>query len=106
VTLALRPCIGRNPDGSLCRALSDSSRCEAHAVRYPYGRSWRKTRDALVARHRMAAGDWCPGFGVPAHPSADLTGDHRVPVSAGGSRSAANVAVLCRSCNARKGAGA
>lgn len=33
----------------------------------------------------------------------DLTWDHRVPVSRGGTSARANLAVLCRRCNGRKG---
>jgi 5-methylcytosine-specific restriction endonuclease McrA len=33
----------------------------------------------------------------------DLTGDHITPLSKGGTNEAANVRVLCRSCNSRRG---
>jgi 5-methylcytosine-specific restriction enzyme A len=44
-----------------------------------------------MAEHRACHGDWCPGFGLPAHADADLVVDH-------------DVGVLCRSCNGRKAA--
>jgi 5-methylcytosine-specific restriction endonuclease McrA len=50
-------------------------------------------------------GDWCPGYQRPAHPAADLTVDHVVPLAAGGAPfDVGNTAVLCRSCNSTKGA--
>ncbi|WP_078912724.1 HNH endonuclease [Streptomyces sp. NRRL S-646] len=33
----------------------------------------------------------------------DLTGDHIIPLSKGGTNEASNVRVLCRSCNSRRG---
>lgn len=72
------------------------------ASRRGYGRGWQAvTRDA-VATHRRVFGDTCPGWERPAHWSADLTGDHVIPISAGGLSTRANVQVLCRACNARK----
>jgi len=59
-------------------------------------------RAAVVRSHRQLHGDWCPGWGVPAHPSMDLTADHVIPYSTVG-RTVGEYAVLCRSCNGRKG---
>jgi HNH endonuclease len=51
-------------------------------------------------------GNWCPGYQRDAHPAADLTVDHVVPLAAGGAPfDIGNCAVLCRSCNSTKGAG-
>jgi 5-methylcytosine-specific restriction protein A len=55
-----------------------------------------------VAKHRSDYGDWCPGFNVAAHTSADLTADHIVPKAAGGTDQPGNIQVLCRPCNSRK----
>jgi 5-methylcytosine-specific restriction protein A len=52
----------------------------------------------------MQHGDWCQGYRVPAHLSSDLTVDHIVPKAAGGKAELSNMSVLCRGCNARKGA--
>jgi 5-methylcytosine-specific restriction enzyme A len=63
-----------------------------------------KRRARLVADHRAAIGDWCPGLGQhPAHPSADLVADHVVEVAAGGLASGP-LRVLCRSENSRRSA--
>lgn len=61
----------------------------------------RARRRAAVVAHRARHGDWCPGFGVPAHASADLTADHRRELQDGG-RWDGPLDVLCRSCNSRK----
>lgn len=57
----------------------------------------------MVTLWRQVNGDVCPGWRVPAHPSADLTADHVLPVGAGGPEEGPLV-VLCRVCNGRKGA--
>jgi 5-methylcytosine-specific restriction endonuclease McrA len=54
---------------------------------------------------RGEQGNWCPGYQRAAHPGADLTVDHVVPLAAGGAPfEIANCAVLCRFCNSTKGA--
>ncbi|MGA5819719.1 HNH endonuclease [Kitasatospora sp. NPDC094028] len=58
---------------------------------------------AAVTQHQTVYGNWCPGWNAPAHQSTDLTADHVVPLARGGSSTAENVRVLCRSCNGRKG---
>jgi hypothetical protein len=57
---------------------------------------------AVVAAHIAQHGNTCPGFDRAAHPSNDLTADHLVPRSRGGI--GGPLRVLCRSCNARRGA--
>ena len=52
---------------------------------------------AHVARH----GWWCPGFGVPSHPSRDLTDDHVIGLAQGGAL-LGPTSVMCRGCNTRK----
>jgi 5-methylcytosine-specific restriction endonuclease McrA len=60
-----------------------------------YGTRWQ----ALVKR-AIAAQPWCSYCGS----REDLTGDHRVPVSKGGTaRSIADVIVACRGCNSARG---
>jgi len=72
-------------------------------------RDWRQ-RAAAVAAYRAAHGDWCPGWGVPGHPCGPpgsrnpLSADHIIPVALGGELFPGRYAVLCRACNARKGA--
>jgi hypothetical protein len=59
----------------------------------------------MLRAWRGEHGNWCPGYQRPAHPAADLTVDHVVPLAAGGAPfDIGNTAVLCRSCNSTKGA--
>ena len=55
----------------------------------------------VVMEHRKQYGDWCPGWGVPAHEAHDLTADHVVPYAVSGDTHGP-LGVLCRSCNGRK----
>ncbi|SKF61371.1 Uncharacterised protein [Mycobacteroides abscessus subsp. abscessus] len=83
-----------------------AGRCPAHRIDSPttYQRSnpERKRRARAVAEHVARLGWVCPGYGVPAHESRDLTADHVLAVANGGGDGA--LAVLCRPCNSRKGA--
>jgi 5-methylcytosine-specific restriction protein A len=105
-----RPCLD-------CSKLTrNASRCDEHQAAWQarqdaargsatsrgYDSRWRRTAAAAVATHRTVHGNWCPGHGVPGHQADDLTGDHIVPLAAGGTSEPENVQVLCRSCNARK----
>lgn len=56
----------------------------------------------IVREHRATHGDYCPGWGVPGHPSTDLAADHVIPRASGGTSTRSNLAVLCRRCNGRK----
>lgn len=90
-----------------CPMLVKSGRCQQHKRESPTWhagnkRSERRRRVLAIADHRALYGDWCPGYGVAAHPSADLTADHVVAVANGGADG--GLRVLCRSCNSRKGA--
>ena len=73
------------------------------AHRRGYTRSWRAIVRAAIEVHVRLYGWTCPGWGVPAHYSTDLTGDHDLALALGGLSTRGNVRVLCRSCNARKG---
>lgn len=101
-----RPCLAcgrltRNPSRcDACTAVYNARR--GTAAQRGYGADWRRVRDQAVAAHRHAHGEWCPGWGVPAHAATDLTGDHITPRSRGGTNTADNVQVLCRGCNSRK----
>ncbi len=60
-----------------------------------YGRQWKK-----LSRVAIEAQPWCSDCGS----TEDLTGDHPIALARGGE--ALQVpAVLCRICNARRGAG-
>ena len=107
-----RPCLDCN------RLTANPSRCDEHQAAYNqrqealrgsstargYTSQWRRTAASVVAKHRQQYGDWCPGYLIAGHPARDLTVDHVVPKARGGTDSAANLSVLCRGCNARKGA--
>ena len=97
-----------------CPALTYGSRCAScervrqrlkDAKRGGHG-DWRR-RAAAVAEHRDQVGDVCPGWGVPPHlvePPNRLSADHPTSIAAGGPGRPDAYAVLCVSCNSRKGA--
>ena len=109
----MRPCLG--VDGQRCPRLSPGSRCtpcqrivdnrelQAKRGRRPYTTEERKRRAAVVAQWRDEYGDVCPGWQRDPHPAPDLTADHITSVGAGGPEDGP-LAVLCASCNGRKGA--
>jgi 5-methylcytosine-specific restriction protein A len=105
-----RPCL-------VCgRLTTNPSRCDVHQAEYlaardkkrgsaaqrGYGTAWRKLASTYIARYKAENGERCPGWRVPAHAATDLTVDHIIPKSAGGTDDLSNLAVLCRGCNARK----
>lgn len=66
--------------------------------------AWRKLSKRLRAEWVARNGWYCPGWNRGWHASRDLTGDHIVPLMAGGAAlDPANVRILCRACNARAG---
>lgn len=77
----------------------DTTRAK-RAVR-PYTAAERERRAATVRAHRAQHGDWCPGWQVPPHASADLTADHVVSFAVSRIEHSP-LSVLCRSCNSRK----
>ena len=60
-------------------------------------------RQALIVAWVGTHGWVCPGYGVPAHESHDLTADHIAPIGRGGDP-LGRLQVLCRSCNSRRNA--
>ncbi len=65
--------------------------------------AYRRLRKRLLTEWVRTHGYWCPGWQRPSHPSTDLTLDHRLALSKGGSLlDRTNIDVLCRSCNDRK----
>jgi 5-methylcytosine-specific restriction protein A len=85
-----------------------TSRCRKHGYRKsksgqpPRSNAERQRRKAAVDAWVEQHGYWCPGYGVPPHPSHLLQADHVQPVSLGGDPGG-ELRVLCRSCNVRKG---
>ena len=70
-----------------------------------YDAGWVALRVEVVREWVQAHGWVCPGYKRPAHPVAELEGDHIIPLAEGGTSTKDNCGVLCPSCNARKGRG-
>jgi 5-methylcytosine-specific restriction enzyme A len=60
-----------------------------------YTDAWLRLVKVAIAQHL-----YCSACGS----TTDLTGDHRIPLSKGGTSTLENIEVLCRSCNSAKGA--
>lgn len=73
---------------------------DKHARR-PEMRADQARRADVVAAWREQYGDWCPGWGRPAHEASDLTADHVQAVAAGGAERGP-LGVLCTRCNSAK----
>jgi 5-methylcytosine-specific restriction enzyme A len=103
-----RPCLdcGRLvPTGSRCTRCATKAQ-RAKRQRRPYTAAERDRRAAAVAEWRRQHGDWCPGWGRPAHPVTwpnILTADHVEAVGRGGNESGP-LRVMCRRCNSARGA--
>jgi 5-methylcytosine-specific restriction enzyme A len=106
----MRPCLD-------CGELSDGSRCPAHRRHWErrsrpsanargYTSKYRKLRAELIKEHISRYGLVCPGFGdrlVHSVAVEDLTVDHIIDLSSGGTNDRRNLTVLCRQCNIAKG---
>jgi 5-methylcytosine-specific restriction protein A len=107
--------------GSYCEAhCRGSRRCREHLYRRSSSEAnrppdpayfepeYRRLRARLLDAWRREHGDVCPGapdLGHAPHPATDLTLDHLVPLSAGGTHDEANLRVLCRRANAGRSRG-
>jgi 5-methylcytosine-specific restriction protein A len=90
--------------GARCTDHARQSNRSRHNALYS-ARAWQRLSARVLRAWRGEHGNWCPGYARPAHPAADLTVDHVVPLAAGGAPfDIGNTAVLCRSCNSTKGA--
>ena len=102
----MRPCIEPG-----CPNLTQRTRCATHEAyrRQRRGSPTERGYDAAYQRRRrdllqlwVSEHGWvCPGYDVRPHPSRDLTADHVIPMAQGGKDGP--LAVLCRSCNSRRG---
>ena len=92
-----------------CGVITDKRRCPDCARKYEatrgrrskghYDTAYLKLRAQAIREH-----PWCGACGHPGDPGNPLTGDHLVPLAHGGRNERANIVVLCRACNSRKGA--
>ena len=90
--------------GSRCLEHARQSNRSRHNALYST-RAWQRLSARVLRAWRGEHGNWCPGYGRPAHRASDLTVDHVVPLAVGGAPfEIGNCAVLCRSCNSTKGA--
>lgn len=96
--MTAKPCLTCNTihtqRGPRCRTCEQRHQQQRNARRAHYQGDWERTAKATVAHWVSVHGYWCPGYGRTAHQTVDLTCDHRTD---------GTLAVLCRSCNARKG---
>jgi 5-methylcytosine-specific restriction endonuclease McrA len=89
---------GRCPDRRRTHERKKNRRRRKTAAR-GYDGAWRKLVAEAIKRQPFCT--YCGTRGSKANP---LTGDHKVPVSKGGTaRTVADVVVACRSCNSSRG---
>jgi 5-methylcytosine-specific restriction endonuclease McrA len=94
--------------GQPCGRITPDRRCPEHARLYEaartrrskghYDAAWRRVRARAIREQ-----PWCRVCRTPGTPDNPLTGDHVQAWAHGGTSQRANVEVLCRRCNSRKG---
>ncbi len=102
LSLVVRPCLDcQRPtrNGSRCPSCSQQRAARRDRQRGTrsqrgYTNDWWRTVQRAIAEQ-----PYCTLCGA----TTDLTGDHIVPLSRGGSNHPSNVRVLCRSCNSARG---
>ena len=94
------------------KVVSTGSRCPVHQHVVDVARDRRRgtrsergydSRWARLATEAIAEHPWCVRCGTQGSTANPLTADHDVPLARGGVSERANVVVLCRRCNSRKG---
>ena len=81
--------------GSRCTDHARQSNRSRHNALYST-RAWQRLSARVLRAWRGERGNWCPGYQRAAHPAADLTVDHVVPLAAGGAPfDIGKCAVLC-----------
>lgn len=101
-----RPCLGCGdliPFGSRCDACAKVVEKRRHNRAYDTG-AWRRASRAAIAAWVKVNGWVCPGYGVPSHPSRDLTAGHPIALANGGQLIQADLIIECRTCGSRRGA--
>jgi 5-methylcytosine-specific restriction enzyme A len=87
-------CGSLHPRGATCPAKQrERDARRGTTTQRGLGSDWQRVRRIAVARQPYCA---------ECDATSDLTGDHIVPRSEGGTNTLDNVRVLCRSCNSRK----
>ncbi|MFJ8346043.1 HNH endonuclease [Streptomyces sp. NPDC094153] len=77
-----------------CRKRRYAPKASNPRAKGAYDWTWRKNRATAIRLQ-----PFCSVCGT----DQDLTGDHVLPLSRGGSNAVDNIRVLCRSCNSRRG---
>lgn len=108
--MIMRVCPGAHGSGCGTLIASSQRRCPEHAreaARRPRRPSaWDALARRMVRTHLRTGGPYCPGDPPDhdAHPSFDLTVDHRVRLVDGGAMlDPANLRILCRAWNGHLG---
>jgi len=84
------------------RVVTGATRCHEHAI--PLGKRTGTRHRRLAARMKVEQ-PWCSYCGSPATRGNDLTIDHIVPLSRGGTNRRENLTVACFRCNRAKSDG-
>lgn len=106
--MTTKPCLGCGQmeplvDGRRCAECAPVREKARHNPIYDTAAWRRASREAIAAW--VAVHGWvCPGFGVPSHPSRDLTAGHPIALANGGAAVQTGLIVECRSCGSRRGA--
>lgn len=102
-----RPCLtcGKPTTATRCPDCTSAANIQrGSATQRGYDHAWQRASTAAIAAWVAEHGWICPGWQRAAHavPAGTLTGDHAVPMAAGGPALPGHIPVLCRSCNSAK----
>src|SRR5215204_3341018 len=77
-----------------CKRARERARVRGTRKQRGYTDAWLQLVKVAISQH-----PYCSACGA----TTDLTGDHRIPLSKGGTSTLGNIEVLCRRCNSAKG---